>query len=292
MTTAVAGLNSFLPMPANVQESQKLAEMLASSKMIPAHFQNRPSDVMVAMMWSANLGLPFLQGIQGIAVINGRPSIWGDTALAVVRSSGKLEDFEETIEGEGDQMKAVCRANRKDQTTPIVRTFSVQDAKDAGLWGRNTWKAYPKRMLQMRARAFALRDGFTDVLSGMSMAEEIQDEPLMKDMGQVEEVGKRPRKKTKETAKSEPVIDVAEEVKPELVPVVEQQDSPVVQTAEIEDVVEPVDVSDWVTKIDEAKSSKEITALWKEAPPEIKTALRSEFTKKGTELKHAEAQSQ
>jgi hypothetical protein len=40
---------------------------------------------------------------------------------------------------------------------------------------------YPKRMRQMRARAFALRDVFPDVLRGLPVAEEVMDMPV--DMG-------------------------------------------------------------------------------------------------------------
>ena len=48
--------------------------------------------------------------------------------------------------------------------------------KKAGLWGKaGPWSQYPKRMLQMRARSFALRDKFADALSGLLMAEEVQD---------------------------------------------------------------------------------------------------------------------
>ena len=40
------------------------------------------------------------------------------------------------------------------------------------------WTQYPKRMRQMRARAFALRDVFADILKGMPIAEELQDYPV------------------------------------------------------------------------------------------------------------------
>ncbi len=59
---------------------------------------------------------------------------------------------------------------------PIERRFSVQDARRAGLWGRpGPWSQYPQRMLQMRARAFALRDAFADVLGGLYLREELED---------------------------------------------------------------------------------------------------------------------
>ena len=47
--------------------------------------------------------------------------------------------------------------------------------KATRLWGKNVWKSYPDRMLQMRARGFALRDSFPDVLKGLITREEAQD---------------------------------------------------------------------------------------------------------------------
>ena len=56
--------------------------------------------------------------------------------------------------------------------------FSIEDAKRAGLLGKSgPWQQYTARMLTLRARAFALRDKFADVLKGLSMAEEALDIP-------------------------------------------------------------------------------------------------------------------
>lgn len=162
--------------PTNVAEAMNLAGLLAKSSLIPGNFRDKPDDILVAMMWSRNLGLPVLQGMQNIAVINGRPSIWGDAALAVVRRSGLLESFKETITGQGDQMMATCRLVRKGDVEPYEFSFSVLDAKLARLWGKQgPWSQYPKRMLQLRARGFALRNAFPDVLMGVGIREEEQD---------------------------------------------------------------------------------------------------------------------
>ena len=63
------------------------------------------------MQWGAEIGLQPLQAMQNIAVINGRPSLWGDAVLALVRSSGLLEQFEET---QTEDM-ATCTVKRKGQ---------------------------------------------------------------------------------------------------------------------------------------------------------------------------------
>jgi len=119
-----------------------------------------------------------MQALQSIAVVNGRPSIFGDAALAVVKASPVCEYVTEAIEGEGEQMAAICTAKRRGYPTPTVVKFTVADAKKANLWGKTgPWTQYPKRMLQMRARGFALRDAFPDALRGMVTAEEAQDYP-------------------------------------------------------------------------------------------------------------------
>jgi hypothetical protein len=108
--------------------------------------------------------------------VNGRPSVYGDAALAVCKASAVCEYVIESIEGDGDQMVATCTAQRRGYPQPTVVRFSVSDAKKASLWGKTgPWSQYPRRMLQMRARGFALRDAFPDVLKGLVTAEEAQD---------------------------------------------------------------------------------------------------------------------
>lgn len=169
-------MREFLPTPKSQDEAYKLAQALSKSFLVPKQFQGRADDVLVAMMWSYNLNIPFVAGLQSIAVINGKPCIYGDMLLAIVRSSGLLEDISESVEGNGDNQYAACTVYRKGQKSPIKSTFSVVDAKRALLWGKQgPWTQYPKRMLKMRARAYALRDAFSDVLMGLSLAEEQED---------------------------------------------------------------------------------------------------------------------
>lgn len=157
------------------EKAMEVAGMLAKSTIVPKEFQNNAGNVYVACQWGAELGLKPMQAMQSIAVINGRPSIWGDASLAMVRSSAVCEYVREHLDGEGDGMVAVCQAKRRGDAEH-VQTFSVGDAKKAGLWSKQgPWTQYPKRMLQMRARAFALRDVFPDVLRGMPIAEEVRD---------------------------------------------------------------------------------------------------------------------
>ncbi|WP_238368254.1 recombinase RecT [Mesobacterium pallidum] len=166
--------------PSMLESALKAADLLANSSLVPKDYQRNPGNCLIAIQWGAEVGLPPLQAMQNIAVINGRPSLWGDAVIALVRASGLLEYMNEDIYAEGPQeeWRATCTVKRKGQDA-LVREFTWQDAKTAGLAGKQgPWQQYPKRMLQMRARGFALRDGFPDVLKGMHVAEEAQDMPV------------------------------------------------------------------------------------------------------------------
>lgn len=163
--------------PRTFDEIRAMAEYIARSNLCPKEFRGRPADVAVCIMHGLELGLRPLQALRNIAVINGRPTVWGDAALALALSSPLCEYVKEEVRGEGDAMEAVCRVKRRGHPE-IIRTFSVQDAKRAGLWGKSgPWREYPQRMLQMRARSWALRDAFPDLLSGLYLAEEAMDIP-------------------------------------------------------------------------------------------------------------------
>lgn len=163
--------------PQNMGEALQFAKMLADSTLIPKDYQNKPGNVLVAIQWGREVGLGPLQALQNIAVINGRPSIWGDAAAALVRGHPACAGMREGVDGEGDQRHGWCEVTRRGEQ-PQRRTFSVADAKKAGLWGKSgPWQQYPDRMLQLRARGFAIRDVFPDALRGVITAEEADDMP-------------------------------------------------------------------------------------------------------------------
>lgn len=159
-------------------DAYRFAKMVAASDFAPKDFKGKPESCLLAIQHGSEVGLSPMQSLQSIACINGRPSVWGDAALALVMGSPVCEHVSEGIDGEGEQMAAICVAKRRGYEKATVVRFSVADAKKAGLWGKSgPWTQYPKRMLQLRARGFALRDAFPDVLKGLVTAEEAQDYP-------------------------------------------------------------------------------------------------------------------
>jgi hypothetical protein len=164
-------------------ELERWAKIAARSSMVPKAYQGKPDDIILAVQMGAELGLRPMQSLQNIAVINGKPSVYGDAMLALCMGHPLYVSTDERIEGSGDDRKAICTTIRKG-SPPVIRTFSVLDAKTAKLWmkksytGQDTpWITNPDRMLQFRARGFALRDAFPDKLRGLISAEEAADYP-------------------------------------------------------------------------------------------------------------------
>lgn len=161
------------------EEIERFAEKAARSGMVPVGYQNKPDAIVIAVQMGSELGLPPMQALQNIAVVNGRPSVWGDAMPALCRASGVVKTIREWSAGDGDGLTYFCEAVRKDDPNPVLGKFSVADAKRADLWEKaGPWKQYTARMLQMRARGFCLRDAFPDVLRGLVSAEEAQDTPF------------------------------------------------------------------------------------------------------------------
>jgi hypothetical protein len=165
----------------NLSEAIRFANMMVETGLMPKDMQTMPR-VLLAMQLGFEVGLPPLAAIQNTAVINGRPSLYGDVVLGIVIASGKfdMDAFEETQEMDehGMPISARCVVRRLPHGKPKIGTFTMKEAKLAGLMGKSgPWTTYPKRMMQFRARSFALRDAFPDLLKGIISAEEAMDIP-------------------------------------------------------------------------------------------------------------------
>jgi hypothetical protein len=163
----------------SLEDAFRFAKAIVSSGFAPRGME-KPESVLVALQWGAELGLTPMAALSNIAVVNGRPSLFGDAALALVRSSGQLESYSEEEVGERgkDSFGYKITAKRRG-FDPQTETFTTGDAKTAKLWGKaGPWTDYPARMLKFRARGFLLRDVFGDVLKGLRTMEEVRDTPL------------------------------------------------------------------------------------------------------------------
>lgn len=156
--------------PNTLKEAWEFSEIIAKSDLAPKDYRGKPANVLVAIQYGKELGVPPMQALQGIAVVNGRPAVWGDLMWALVTNHPEFEDSEERVTDEQATV-TLTRRGRK----PVTDMFTMADAKLAGLLGNAVWKTYPKRMLLWRARTFAARTLFPDALKGMISVEEAGD---------------------------------------------------------------------------------------------------------------------
>lgn len=174
--------------PTTVEEAARMAQAVIVGNLAPSSYGNDPTKIMLGIMSALEAGLPPLYGLRQIAIINGRPTIWGDGAVALVQSKNLIASMVTEWIGTKPTDKDLskwpddygCRVTikRRHQEGEYVGEFTVAKAKAAKLWlnaKKVPWIEHPERMLFNRARAWPLRDGFADALGGIAIREEVED---------------------------------------------------------------------------------------------------------------------
>lgn len=193
-------MNHGIYFPSTKDDAWKFAQTFASSVFCPVQYKNKPGDVYLAMAYGAQIGLNPLLAVQNIAMVNGRPSVYGDALTAIVMANPETEKYEDGYKDGGKT--AYCKITRNGHT--IEREFSEDMARKAGLWEQNTWKKYPQRMLMWRAKGWAIRDLYADVLMGMWSVEEAKDMQPIQDAEYVDISSHAPEEPPKEEQVQEP----------------------------------------------------------------------------------------
>jgi hypothetical protein len=160
----------------NLNDLMRFAAVLVKDGAVPKGWN--VGQAAVAIQSGLQVGLGLLGGLQQGAVINGIFSWRGQAAVALIQNSGKCKpgSLRFGCRGEGDQRVGFAVAHRVGYEQPEERTFSVKDARLAGLWTKSgAWHDYPERQLAWRAVGFLARDVFPDVLGGFPLAEEAVD---------------------------------------------------------------------------------------------------------------------
>lgn len=168
--------------PQTLTDATRIAKGLMESQCLPKHFKTVP-QVIMAMQMLRQLGLPDIACLPRLCIINGSFSLWGEGPKAICQPD--IEDFDEfwfdaqykkiCFEHKNlnsEAYGAICCVKRRGVATWVERPFTVDDAKQARLLGKSgPWQDYPRRMMQMRARSWALKDAFPDRLMGLGIAE-------------------------------------------------------------------------------------------------------------------------
>lgn len=162
--------NALAIIPRSIPEVTSLAEVLAKSTLLPEALRGKVPDVIVSILAGQELGLAPMAALRGVHVINGKPVIAADTMVGLVLSSGLCEYF---IDVERTATSVTCETKRKGSPVAQKCTWTIEDAKRAGLNAKDTWRLYPRAMLASRARAELARSAYPDVLAGVYDPDEL-----------------------------------------------------------------------------------------------------------------------
>lgn len=167
MTTALVAIE-----PNNLAEAVDFSERVSKSALLSSALRGKPADVLVAILTGRELGLSPMQSIRGIHVIEGKPTMAADLMVAqCVRRPDICKYF-------------TCRVTNANLATYVTErvgagvstlTFTIEQAKTAGLSGKDNWRKYPDAMLRSRCAAALARMVYPDLLAGVYADDELTE---------------------------------------------------------------------------------------------------------------------
>ena len=151
---------------------QSISKELAQSRL---HAHRNPADVLFVISVGEFLGLNAATALMNIYNVNGMPTMKADLKLALAKRHPEYAGCEIDANTERCIVK-MKRRNENGTEESIISTFTIEDAKRAGLFPKkDNWRMYPQRMLKARAISYAVNDLFPDIVFGMLSSEEAQD---------------------------------------------------------------------------------------------------------------------
>lgn len=161
--------------PKNLDETKALAKDLATADTLPQALQKKPADLLAIILTGSELGLSPMQSIRGIAIIKGKPTLSADTVGALVRRNKGVCEWLRIVES----TDTVCtlETKRVGDPEPTKFSFTIEQAKRAGLAGGDNWRKYPEAMLRARCTAAICRAVYPDLVMGIYDPDELSERP-------------------------------------------------------------------------------------------------------------------
>lgn len=155
----------------NIDDVERLARIAITSGYTACR---KPEEAAMLILTGVELGLSPMLALRGIYVVSGKPVLSADLMVAVVRRSGQCESWR-VVESTTDRCTITTR--RRGEAHDATRTWTMVDAKRAGVTGKSVWTQYPAAMLRHRCAADLAREVYPDVLMGLYDPEEMGAEP-------------------------------------------------------------------------------------------------------------------
>ena len=151
----------------NVEDAiklQKIAQGLHQSGLFPQ--TKGPAGAYAIIQYGYELGLGPMTSLQNINLIQGKPAANGQTMLSLAMSRGVTFQVQE-------ENSERCTIKFKRNDMEYISTFTLEDAKRAGLTGKDNWKNWPTEMLYWRSVAKGVRRIAPEAIMGLYTPEEL-----------------------------------------------------------------------------------------------------------------------
>ena len=168
LTTVATAAPSTALEPTTIDQAFWLAQQLLKSGLLGKAIQ-KPEAAFAVILAGRELGLTAMQSLRSLHLIEGKPTLSADLMVALVKRSPLCKSFK-LIESTGD--RATYEANREGEGVTRM-SFTIEEAKAAGVTGKDNWKKYPAAMLRARCIAALARVVFPDLLLGVYESDEL-----------------------------------------------------------------------------------------------------------------------
>ncbi|KQR22911.1 hypothetical protein [Deinococcus sp. Leaf326] len=165
--TIVHRESNTLALAAQAMQLLDFGGMLIKSGMLPSSVRT-PESAVAIMVKGIELGLPAMAALNGITVIQGKPTVSPQLMLSLINRSGQLDNIEIDTGVQG----ATVTMKRRGRT-PFTAKFGPVEAKAMGLDSKDNYRKQAPVMYQWRAVAACARVVFPDVIDGLYTPEEL-----------------------------------------------------------------------------------------------------------------------
>lgn len=159
-----------------MEEKIEWCKLMSQGDMAPKQYQGKPSNVLFALEYAQAVKVPAIHALMSIAVINGKPSPSAELMVTLARQAG----HKVWTEVADDRLSATTYVVRGDMPDKVFSdTFDKKLAQQAGLWGKQgPWTNYPDVMLANRSKSRAIRMACAEVLAGVTLSAEEQEDMI------------------------------------------------------------------------------------------------------------------
>jgi len=160
--------------PQNVQEALEVAPRLVGSRLLSKAI-NTPEAAFAIMATGHELGLGMMASLRSIHIIEGKPTLSADAIQALVVSRADKCEYFRMVES--TPTIATFSTKRVGHPSETTLSFTIEEARLAGVTGKDNWRKYPSAMLRARCIAALGRLVYPDLILGVYDPDEIEAAP-------------------------------------------------------------------------------------------------------------------